>query len=248
MASRKPQKRIEPQFGAAAPDDPSASEEDYSAAERAERSRAEKPAKRRAGRKKPKRGGRERRKRSLLGRFFRGIVYWGFVLCIWVGIAGAGLVAYFAAELPGASEWKVPDRPPNIQILAVDGSLIGNRGDTGGESLRLSDMPDYVPNAVIAIEDRRFRSHFGVDPVGLMRAVSTNLFAGGVVQGGSTLTQQLAKNMFLTPERSLKRKVQEVVLSVWLETKFSKDEILEMYLNRVYFGSGAYGIAAAAST
>ena len=104
-----------------------------------------------------------------------------------------------------------------------------------------------MPNAVIAIEDRRFRSHFGVDPVGLAARRREELdFAGGVVQGGSTLTQQLAKNMFLTPERSLKRKVQEVVLALWLETKYTKDEILEMYLNRVYFGSGAYGIDAAA--
>ena len=107
-------------------------------------------------------------------------------------------------------------------------------------------LPAYVPNAVIAIEDRRFRSHFGVDPIGLVRAVTKNVFAGDVVEGGSTLTQQLAKNMFLTPERSLKRKVQEIVLAVWLETQYSKDEILEMYLNRVYFGSGAYGIDAAA--
>ena len=114
--------------------------------------------------------------------------------------------------------------------------------------MRISELPPYVPNAVIAIEDRRFRSHFGVDPVGLMRAVTKNLYAGGVVEGGSTLTQQLAKNMFLTPERSLKRKVQEVVLSLWLETEYTKDQILEMYLNRVYFGSGAYGIDAAANT
>jgi penicillin-binding protein 1A len=103
-----------------------------------------------------------------------------------------------------------------------------------------------VPNAVIAIEDRRFRSHFGVDPIGLVRAATKNFTAGNVVAGGSTLTQQLAKNMFLTPERSLKRKVQEVVLAVWLEAKFSKAEILEMYLNRVYFGNGAYGVDAAA--
>jgi penicillin-binding protein 1A len=128
----------------------------------------------------------------------------------------------------------------------VDGRLIGNRGDTGGESVRIEQLPDYVPNAVIAIEDRRFRYHYGVDPVGLVRAAARNVFAGDVVEGGSTLTQQLAKNMFLTPERSLKRKVQEVVLALWLETKYSKDEILEMYLNRVYFGAGAYGIDAAA--
>ena len=144
----------------------------------------------------------------------------------------------------------VPDRPPNIQILAVDGTLIGNRGDTGGESVRISELPAYVPNAVIAIEDRRFRSHFGVDPgrACCARCRRTSSPAAWC-EGGSTLTQQLAKNMFLTPERSLKRKVQEVVLS-----RLAGDEILqgrrssEMYLNRVYFGSGAYGIDAAAST
>jgi penicillin-binding protein 1A len=183
---------------------------------------------------------------SFLGRLVRRAIYWSFVLCLWVGIAGAGLVAWYAAELPGASEWRVPDRPPNIQILALDGRLIGNRGDTGGETMRIEQLPPYVPNAVVAIEDRRFRSHFGVDPIGLIRAFAQNAMSGDVVQGGSTLTQQLAKNMFLTPERSLKRKVQEVVLALWLETKFTKDEILEMYLNRVYFGSGAYGIDAAA--
>jgi penicillin-binding protein 1A len=188
----------------------------------------------------------DKRRRSLVGRAIRGVVYWGVVLCLWAGIAGAGLVAYYAAELPGASEWRVPERPPNVQVVSVDGRLIGNRGDTGGETVRIAELPDHVPNAVIAIEDRRFRLHFGVDPLGLARAVFANLAAGRTVEGGSTLTQQLAKNMFLTPERSIKRKVQEVVLAVWLETKYSKDEILEMYLNRVYFGAGAYGIEAAA--
>jgi penicillin-binding protein 1A len=194
-----------------------------------------------------KRGSRKRGRkasggRSVLGRLF----YWGFVVGIWGVVAVLGVVGYYAAELPSVNTWKVPERPPNVQILAVDGTLIGNRGDTGGESMRLALLPAYVPNAVIAIEDRRFRSHFGVDPIGLVRAVTKNVFAGDVVEGGSTLTQQLAKNMFLTPERSIKRKVQEVVLAVWLETKYSKDEILEMYLNRVYFGAGAYGIDAAA--
>ena len=245
MARRRGSERVEPQFG-------DSSEELELPEERPARGR--KPSGRgrktsrtgRGGRGKARRDSGDRPRRSLFTRIVRRTFYWGFVLCLWVGLAGAGLVAYYAAELPGASEWRVPDRPPNIQILAVDSRLIGNRGDTGGESVRIEQLPAYVPNAVIAIEDRRFRSHFGVDPVGLGRAVARNVFAGDVVQGGSTLTQQLAKNMFLTPERSLKRKVQEVVLALWLEAKFSKDQILEMYLNRVYFGSGAYGIDAAA--
>ena len=243
MARRERNRRIEPNFTGARAAGVTASAEDR-AGGTARNARSAKSAKRRRSGRKSGRG--RRRRRSFLRRLFGGFVYWGFVFSVWIGIAGAGLVAYYAAELPGASEWRVPDRPPNIEIVAVDGQLIGNRGDTGGESVDIEFLPTYVPNAVIAIEDRRFRSHYGVDPIGLIRAVARNVLSGGVVQGGSTLTQQLAKNMFLTPERSLKRKVQEVVLSLWLEAKFTKNEILEMYLNRVYFGNGAYGIDAAA--
>jgi penicillin-binding protein 1A len=107
-------------------------------------------------------------------------------------------------------------------------------------------LPPYLPRAFVAIEDRRFYSHFGVDPVGIARAVAQNLTRRGVAQGGSTLTQQLAKNLFLTPERSASRKIQEAILALWLEHKYTKDEILELYLNRVYFGAGAYGVEAAA--
>ena len=107
-------------------------------------------------------------------------------------------------------------------------------------------MPGYLPQAVIAIEDRRFYWHLGIDPIGLARASIVNLTAGGVVQGGSTLTQQLAKNLFLKPERTFERKVQEVILAVWLELGLTKREILELYLNRVYLGAGAYGVDAAA--
>jgi penicillin-binding protein 1A len=225
MAGKRRGERVEPRF-----------DEDTS------RVRADARAPTRGKRGSRKRGRKPRGSRSLLGR----LLYWGFVVGIWGVVAVLGVVGYYAAELPSVNTWKVPERPPNVQIVAVDGTLIGNRGDTGGESMRLALLPAYIPNAVIAIEDRRFRSHFGVDPIGLVRAVTKNVFAGGVVEGGSTITQQLAKNMFLTPERSIKRKVQEVVLAVWLETQYSKDEILEMYLNRVYFGAGAYGIDAAA--
>ena len=116
----------------------------------------------------------------------------------------------------------------------------------GGADVPIKELPAYLPKAFIAIEDRRFYSHFGVDPIGLARAVVANVLRRGVSQGGSTITQQLAKNLFLTQERTLWRKLQEVVLALWLERKFSKDEILELYLNRVYFGSGAYGVEAAA--
>ena len=103
-----------------------------------------------------------------------------------------------------------------------------------------------MPQAFIAIEDRRFYSHYGIDPIGVTRALVANVLRRGVAQGGSTITQQLAKNLFLTQERTITRKVQEVGLALWLEHKFSKTEILELYLNRVYFGAGAYGIEAAA--
>lgn len=183
--------------------------------------------------------------RSRLSRMLRGLVYWGFVLAIWGGIAVAGVVTYYGARMPSAATWSIPDRPPNAKIVSVRGKIMANRGATGGEALLLGDMSPYIPQAVIAIEDRRFYSHFGVDPIGLARAMVANLNAGRMVQGGSTLTQQLAKNLFLSPERTLERKVQEVLLSLWLEQKFSKDQILEMYLNRVFFGSGAYGVEAA---
>jgi penicillin-binding protein 1A len=115
-----------------------------------------------------------------------------------------------------------------------------------GANVSLKDLPPYLPKAFIAIEDRRFYSHFGIDPVGILRALVTNLLHRGVSQGGSTLTQQLAKNLFLTQERTMQRKLQEAELAIWLERKHSKNEILELYLNRVYFGSGAYGVEAAA--
>lgn len=161
-------------------------------------------------------------------------------------LAVAAIVAYYAATLPPRSEWAVPQRPPNVAILSQDGELIGNRGDTGGRAVELGDLPSYVPEAVIAIEDRRFYAHPGVDPVGLARAMMANLAAGRLVQGGSTLTQQLAKNLFLDPSRTVERKIQEMILAVWLEIQYDKDEILEMYLNRVYLGAGAYGVDGAA--
>ncbi|MDQ0472493.1 transglycosylase domain-containing protein [Labrys wisconsinensis] len=185
---------------------------------------------------------RRRRRRSFLGRLF----YWGFVLAIWGVIGAGGVVAWYASHLPPIQDLAVPQRPPNVQILASDGTPIANRGGMGGAAVSIKDLPPYVPAAFVAIEDRRFYSHWGIDPLGLIRAVTRNLVTGHVEQGGSTLTQQLAKNVFLTQERSLERKVQEAILALWLERKYSKDQILEMYLNRVYFGAGAFGVEAAA--
>lgn len=192
-------------------------------------------------------GGRKTARKSE-GRGFLGLVrsltYWCIVLGIWAAIGVGGLVLYYGSKMPSASSWTIPDRPPNMKITAIDGSVIANRGLTGGEALALEEMSPYLPQAVISIEDRRFYSHFGVDPFGLARAVVNNL-TGQPIQGGSTITQQLAKNLFLSPERTFERKIQELLLSFWLEHKFSKEQILAMYLNRVYFGANAYGVEAA---
>ena len=163
-----------------------------------------------------------------------------------LGLIGAGgLFVYYGSQLPHIDHLAVPKRPPNIAVLGADGSLLANRGDTGGAAVRLQDLPPYLPKAFVAIEDRRFYSHWGVDPVGILRALAKQCRRPGTVQGGSTLTQQLAKNLFLTQERTVSRKIQEAILALWLEHKYSKDQILELYLNRVYFGSGAYGVDAA---
>jgi penicillin-binding protein 1A len=197
----------------------------------------------RAGRHHGHRGGRPPRSgRSFLGR----LVYLGFVLGLWAFIAAAGVVAYYASQLPPIDQLTVPKRPPNIAILASDGTLLANRGETGGRAVGLKELPPYLPKAFIAIEDRRFYEHFGIDPVGIVRALMRNLSQRGVAQGGSTITQQLAKNLFLTQERTVSRKIQEAILALWLERTYSKSQILELYLNRVYFGAGAYGVEAAA--
>ncbi|TPW26464.1 transglycosylase domain-containing protein [Pararhizobium mangrovi] len=192
-------------------------------------------------------GGGRRRRLGLFGWMRRGI-YWCLVVGIW-GVIGIGcVVAYYAAQMPSASTWAIPDRPPNVQIVSVHGDVMANRGVTGGEAVSLDEMSPYIPEALVSIEDRRFYSHFGVDPVGLGRALVTDIVHGHAVAGGSTITQQLAKNLFLSPQRTLERKIQELMLAFWLEHKFTKDQILDMYLNRVYFGSGAYGVQAAART
>ena len=196
------------------------------------------PARKRKTKSKPA----AKRRRSVLGV----LVYYGAVLGVWCVIGLGALVAWHAGQLPPIDQLAVPKRPPNIAILADDGSLLANRGDTGGAAIHIRDLPPYLPKAFIAIEDHRFYSHWGVDPLGISRAVLRNVMKRGGMEGGSTITQQLAKNLFLTQERTISRKIQEAILAVWLEHRYSKDQILELYLNRVYFGSGAYGVEAAA--
>jgi len=191
-----------------------------------------------------KRGGK-RRSRSRLPVSFPRLIYWGAVLSLWAAIFGIGVVVWVGAHLPPIQSLEIPKRPPTIEIVGADGSMLAQRGEMAGANVALKDLPPYLPKAFIAIEDRRFYSHHGVDPYGILRAAVTNVLHRGVSQGGSTLTQQLAKNLFLTQERTLQRKLQEVELALWLERKYSKAEILELYLNRVYFGSGAYGVEAA---
>ncbi len=197
------------------------------------RQRARAPSSRRS------RGGGQR---TFLGRVF----YWSCVVGVWGAIGLIGIIAYHATKLPSIDQLAVPKRPPNIAILASDGTLLANRGETGGSTIAIKELPKYLPQAFVAIEDRRFYGHFGIDPIGLTRALINNATGKGGTQGGSTLTQQLAKNIFLTQDRTLSRKIQEAILSIWLERNYSKDQILELYLNRVYFGSGAYGVEAAA--
>ena len=171
---------------------------------------------------------------------------WAATAGVWSVIAVTGICAWYATDLPDIDDALNATRRPTVTLLAADGTLLATRGDLYGVPLRVGALPKALPQAVLATEDRRFYDHFGLDLIGIARAAYRNAKAGRIVQGGSTITQQAAKNLFLTPERSLKRKVQELLLALWIEHKFSKDEILTIYLNRVYLGAGTYGVDAAA--
>ncbi|MGV2110286.1 transglycosylase domain-containing protein [Agrobacterium salinitolerans] len=161
----------------------------------------------------------------------------------------AGSVVLLALAMPAFEETKKDWRYRGdfaVTFLDRYGNTIGHRGIIHEDSVPIDQMPDHFIKAVLATEDRRFFDHFGIDFIGLARAMSENARAGGVVQGGSTLTQQLAKNLFLTNERSLERKIKEAFLALWLETNMSKKEILSLYLDRAYMGGGTFGAAAAA--
>jgi penicillin-binding protein 1A len=161
------------------------------------------------------------------------------------------VVAFFMLALAIPSFQEGREEALKHQVFAVTfldryGSEIGHRGARHDDSLKLEEMPDHLIKAVLATEDRRFYDHFGIDVFGTFRALTVNARASGVVQGGSSLTQQLAKNLFLSNERSLDRKIKEAFLSIWLEYRLSKNEILKLYLDRAYMGGGAFGVAAAA--
>ena len=157
----------------------------------------------------------------------------------------AGAIVFYTLTLPHPMVAGQDRRPSVIRIVGHDGALIAERG-VARDYVPLDMLPAHVASAVLSIEDRRFYTHRGIDLPSLVRALVTNLRAGHTVQGGSTITQQLAKNLFLTSDRHFARKLEEVLIAVWLEARLSKNEILELYLNRVYFGAGAHGIESAA--
>ncbi len=174
------------------------------------------------------------------------VVRWGVILAVWGALAGGVVLLWFARDLPRPEDALDAIRRPSLVLQDSAGRTIATYGDVVGEALRLSDLPAYVPEAAVSIEDRRFWTHGAFDAEGVLRAALVDLLAGRVRQGGSTITQQVAKTLFLSNARTVRRKVQEMLLTLWLERHFTKTEILEIWLNRVYLGSGAWGIDAAA--
>ena len=165
-------------------------------------------------------------------------------------LGSGGLVLMLALAVPAFRETADEDwlKKSELAVTFLDryGNEIGSRGIRHNDSIPLEDFPDHLIKAVLATEDRRFYEHFGIDIPGLFRAVLTNARAGGVVQGGSSITQQLAKNLFLSNERTIERKVNEAFLSIWLESRLPKNEIFKLYLDRAYLGGGTFGVDAAA--
>jgi len=190
-------------------------------------------------------GGRKGSRREAGTRWPRRLK-WASFAAVWMLLIGFGTLVWYAHDLPDIGAIEAATRRPGVTLLDTDGGTLAAFGDLYGAPLRLDEMPPFLVQAVIATEDRRFMEHAGIDPWSLLRAALVNLREGEIRQGGSTITQQLAKNLFLTPERSIRRKVQEALLALWLEHRFTKEEILAIYLNRVYLGAGTYGVGAAA--
>ncbi|MFY8075034.1 MAG: transglycosylase domain-containing protein [Sphingorhabdus lacus] len=166
-------------------------------------------------------------------RIFAGLLFLFMLLILWLAVTAP------------LSKSLQPIAPPRITLLASDGTPIARNGAIVDKPVDVSALPPHVVQAFLSIEDRRFYSHWGIDPRGLARAAWSNAFGSGITQGGSTITQQLAKFTFLTPERSLTRKAREMLIAFWLEGRLTKDEILERYLSNVYFGDNVYGLRAA---
>jgi penicillin-binding protein 1A len=172
-------------------------------------------------------------------------LYWGAVFGVWTIIAGFFLTLYLAHDLPNVDDLPQPGQNQQVRVMDINSNVLATYGAQYGDWLEFKQIPPIMVKALVAIEDRRYYEHGAIDWRGIARAMVSNVMKGRLAQGGSTITQQLAKNVYLSAERTLKRKVQELFLAMWLEARFSKDEIIAIYLNRVYFGSGAYGLDAA---
>ncbi|MEJ2121279.1 MAG: PBP1A family penicillin-binding protein [Alphaproteobacteria bacterium] len=209
-------------------------------------SRSGKARKPRGSKKKSPGSKRKSRGPGPWGSAFRWTLKWGIVSFVWLFIAMVAMVAWYAYDLPDVNKIEAARRAPAVVFKDRNGVTLASYGDLYGSAVRLADVPKYLPQAVIATEDRRFYHHIGIDFIALTRALWVNIRHGQIREGGSTISQQLAKNLFLTRERTVRRKVQETLLAFWLERRFTKDQILTIYLNRVYLGAGTYGVDAAA--
>jgi penicillin-binding protein 1A len=169
----------------------------------------------------------------------------GALLTYFGGMAGFCAFTFAASDLPNPKQLWENQRPVSVQIVDRQGRDILVRGATVAPRVDIEALPFHIPLTVLAVEDKRFYNHIGIDPEALARAMVANVKARAYVQGGSTLTQQLSKNVFLSPDKTIRRKAQEMLMAIWLERSFTKDEILELYLSKVYFGSGAWGLEAA---
>ena len=175
------------------------------------------------------------------------ITKWLFIFGVWGVLLVGGVVLWYAKDLPDITQSATFERKTSIIVKAEDGTVLARYGEQKSKNIHVDDLPPHLIQAVLAIEDRRFYNHHGIDLWGISRAMIANLRAGRFVQGGSTITQQLAKNLFLTHERKLPRKIKEAILAIWIERELSKDEILSAYMNRVYLGSGTYGFNTASN-
>lgn len=193
------------------------------------------------GKKKSKKSGKKSKWAFLRAK----IIKWTLILGFIGGLIGFAAVYLISQDLPNIGRILEENKSPIVTIKDMNGTVLAKYGDIHGSSLTYKQIPKHLIEAVLSTEDRRFFSHMGVDPIGLLRAAYFNYRAGRVVQGGSTLTQQLAKISLLTSERTMYRKIQEALLSIEIEKKFSKQQIISMYLNRVYLGRGNYGVDAA---
>ena len=166
-----------------------------------------------------------------------------------LGCVAVGMVyVQFKSELPDVESLKTVELQQPMQIYTSDGKLIGEVGEQRRVPVKLENIPEKLIQAVLATEDSRFYEHHGLDPIGIARALMVTINKGGTSQGASTITQQLARNFFLTSEKTFTRKAKEAILAIEIENALNKQEILELYLNKIYLGYRSYGVAAAAKT